>query len=245
MEFLGEVAAWFTDPAHWSGRDAIPVRVAEHLALSAVSLLAGLAIALPLGLAIGHTGRWAGAVVAISNVGRAVPSVGVLGIAFVLTLPLVAAADLRGIGVPATLIALTLLAIPPIVLNAYVGIREVDADMVEAARGMGMSETQVLRRVEVPVALPVVLAGVRTAALQVIATATLGAVISAGGLGQYIVVGLAVQDFPQLFAGALLVAALALLSDGLFALAQRASVSPGLRPGPGPAVASPASGVAV
>ncbi|MGH2392854.1 MAG: ABC transporter permease [Candidatus Limnocylindria bacterium] len=228
MEFLGEVAAWLTDPANWSGRDAIPVRVAEHVALSAVSLSAGLAIALPVGLAVGHTGRWAGAVVAISNVGRAVPSVGVLGIAFVLTLPLVAATGLRGIGVPAALIALTLLAIPPIVLNAHVGIRNVDPELVEAARGMGMTERQVLRRVELPIALPVVMAGVRTAALQVIATATLGAVISAGGLGQYIVVGFAVQDIPRMFSGALLVAALALLSDGLFALAQRASVSSGL-----------------
>lgn len=235
MEFLGEVAAWFTDPSSWSGRDAIPVRLAEHVALSAVSLFVGLAIALPLGLAIGHTGRWAGAVVAITNVGRAVPSVGVLGIAFVLTLPLVAAAGLRGIGVPAALIALTLLAIPPIVLNAYVGIREVDPELVEAARGMGMTGRQVLRRVELPIALPVVLAGVRTAALQVVATATLGAVISAGGLGQFIVVGFALQDQPRMFGGALLVAALALLSDGLFALAQRASVSPGLRAGPEPA----------
>jgi osmoprotectant transport system permease protein len=234
MEFLGEVAAWFTDPASWSGRDAIPVRLAEHVALSAVSLSVGLAIALPLGLAIGHTGRWAGTVVAITNVGRAVPSVGVLGIAFVLTLPLVVAADLRGIGVPATLIALTMLAIPPIVLNAYVGIREVDRELVEAARGMGMTARQVLRRVELPIALPVILAGVRTAALQVVATATLGAVISAGGLGQFIVVGFALQDYPRMFGGALLVAALALLSDGLFALAQRTSVSPGLRAGPEP-----------
>lgn len=229
MEFLGEVAAWLTDPANWSGRDAIPVRATEHMALSAVSLSAGLAIALPVGLAIGHTGRWAGAVVAITNIGRAVPSVGVLGIAFVLTLPLVAATGLRGIGVPAALIALTLLAIPPIVLNAHVGIRDVDPELVEAARGMGMTERQVLRRVELPIALPVVMAGVRTAALQVIATATLGAVISAGGLGQYIVVGFALQDIPRMFSGALLVAALALLSDGLFALAQRASVSSGLR----------------
>lgn len=242
MEFLGEVAAWFTDPASWSGRDAIPVRLAEHVAESAVSLLAGLAIALPLGLAVGHTGRWAGTVVAITNIGRAVPSVGVLGIAYVLTLPLVAASGLRGIGVPATLIALTLLAIPPIVLNAYVGVREVDADLVETARGMGMSERQVLRRVELPIALPVILAGVRTAALQVIATATLGAVISAGGLGQYIVVGFALQDFPRMFGGALLVAALALVSDGLFGLGQRASVSPGLRGAPTSMAQTPAAG---
>jgi osmoprotectant transport system permease protein len=228
MDFLAEVAAWFTDPASWSGRDAIPARVGEHLALSGVSLLAGLAIALPLGLFIGHTRRWAGVVVALANVGRAVPSVGILGIALVLTLPLVAAIDLRNIGTPATLIALTALAIPPMVVNTYVGVRDVDPDAVEAARGMGMREAQVLRRVELPLALPVLLAGVRTAALQVIATATLGAIISAGGLGQYIVVGFALNDMPRLFGGSVLVMALALASEGLFALAQRAAVSPGL-----------------
>jgi len=229
MDFLTEVAAWFTDPASWSGRDAIPARIGEHLALSGVSLLAGLAIALPLGLFIGHTRRWAGVVVALANVGRAVPSVGILGIALVLTLPLVAAIDLRNIGTPATLIALTALAIPPMVVNTYVGVRDVDPDAVEAARGMGMREAQVLRRVELPLALPVLLAGVRTAALQVIATATLGAIISAGGLGQYIVVGFALNDMPRLFGGSVLVMALALASEGLFALAQRAAVSPGLR----------------
>lgn len=224
MDFLAEVAAWFTDPASWSGRDAIPARVGEHLALSGVSLLAGLAIALPLGLFIGHTRRWAGAVVAITNVGRAVPSVGILGLALPLTLQLG-----WGIGVPPTLLALTVLAIPPIVLNAYVGIRDVEPELVEAARGMGMRESQVLRRVELPIALPVILAGVRTASIQVIATATLGAILSTGGLGRYIVDGLARQDHPLMFGGALLVMTLALTSEVLFALAQRAAVSPGLR----------------
>jgi len=224
MEFLGEVAAWFTDPASWSGRDAIPTRVVEHLALSGVSLLAGLALALPLGLFIGHTRRWAGAVVAITNVGRAVPSVGILGLALPVTLQLG-----WGIGVPPTLLALSLLAIPPIVVNAYVGIRDVDPDVVEAARGMGMSESQVLRRVELPVAFPVILAGVRTASVQVIATATLGAILSTGGLGRFIVDGLAQQDHAKMFGGALLVMALALASEALFALAQRAAALPGLR----------------
>ncbi len=224
MDFLAEVAAWFTDPASWSGRDAIPARVGEHVALSGVSLLAGLAIALPLGLFIGHTRRWAGAVVAITNVGRAVPSVGILGLALPLTLQLG-----WGIGVPPTLLALTVLAIPPIVLNAYVGIRDVEPDLVEAARGMGMRESQVLRRVELPIGLPVILAGVRTASIQVIATATLGAILSTGGLGRYVADGLARQDYPLMFGGALLVMTLALTSEALFALAQRSAVSPGLR----------------
>jgi osmoprotectant transport system permease protein len=229
VDFLTEVAGWFADSANWTGRDAIPVRLGEHVLLSGVSLLAGILIAWPVGLAIGHTGRWAGVVVALTNIGRAVPSVGVLGIAYSLTLPLIVAADLRGIGNIPTLIALTALALPPIVLNAYAGIRGVEADTVEAARGMGMSEAQILRRVELPIALPVIVAGMRTASLQVIATATLGAVISAGGLGQYIVVGFALRDLPRTFAGSLLVIALIGVSEVLFALAQRAAVSPGLR----------------
>jgi osmoprotectant transport system permease protein len=229
MELIGEVANWLTDPANWSGRDGIPVRVLEHVLMSGVALVVGLAIALPLGLFIGHTRRWTGAVVAITNIGRAVPSIGILGIVFTLTLPLVAALDLRNIGTPATVIALIALAIPPIVVNTYTGIRDVDVDVVEAARGMGMSGRQVLRRVEVPLALAVILAGVRTASVQVIATATLGAVLSSGGLGRYIVDGFAQRDEPQMVSGALLVMLLAMLSEGLFALAQRRAVSPGIR----------------
>jgi osmoprotectant transport system permease protein len=229
MEIIGEVVAWLTDPANWTGSDGIPARFSEHVVLSGVSLAVGLAIALPLGLTIGHTRRWAGAVVAITNIGRAVPSVGILGIAFVLTLPLVAALDLRNIGTPAALIALIALAIPPIVVNAYVGIRDADPDVVEAARGMGMSERQVLRRVEVPLGLVVILAGIRTASIQVIATATLGAILSTGGLGRYIVDGFAQRDYPQMVSGALLVMVLALSSEAVFAFLQRRAVSPGLR----------------
>jgi osmoprotectant transport system permease protein len=229
MELLGEVLAWLTDPAQWTGRDAIPVRIGEHVLMSGISLLVGVAIALPLGLAIGHTRRWTGAVVAVTNVGRAVPSIGILGIAYTLTLPLVAALDLRNIGTPATVIALIALAIPPIVVNAYIGIRDVEPDIVEAARGMGMSGRQVLRRVEVPIALPVILAGVRTSSIQVIATATLGAILSTGGLGRYIVDGFAQLDEPQMVGGALLVMLLVLISEAAFAFAQRRAVSAGLR----------------
>jgi osmoprotectant transport system permease protein len=229
MELVGEVVAWLTDPAQWTGRDAIPLRVGEHVVMSGVSLLIGLAIALPLGLAIGHTRRWTGAVIAITNVGRAVPSIGILGLAYVVTLPLVAALDLRNIGTPAAVIALVALAIPPIVVNAYTGVRDVDPDIVEAARGMGMSGRQLLRRVEIPIALPVILAGVRTSAVQVIATATLGAILSTGGLGRYIVDGFAQLDEPQMVGGAVLVMLLVLVSEGLFALAERRAVSAGLR----------------
>lgn len=229
MEIAGGVIGWLTDPANWSGPDGIPARFGEHVVLSGVSLAVGLAIALPLGLAIGHTRRWAGAVVAITNIGRAVPSVGILGIAFVLTLPLVAALDLRNIGTPAALIALIVLAIPPIVVNAYVGVRDADPDIVEAARGVGMTERQVLRRVEVPLGLGVILAGVRTASIQVIATATLGAILSTGGLGRYIVDGFAQRDYPQMVSGALLVMVLVLGSEAIFSILQRRAVSTGLR----------------
>ena len=229
MELLGEVVAWLTDPAQWTGRDAIPVRVGEHVLMSGFSLLIGLAVALPIGLAIGHTRRWTGAVVAITNIGRAIPSIGILGIAYVLTLPLVAALDLRNIGTPAAVIALIALAIPPIVVNTYTGVRDVDPDTVEAARGMGMSGRQVLRRVEIPIAMPVILAGIRTSSVQVIATATLGAILSTGGLGRYIVDGFAQLDEPQMVGGALLVMLLVLISEAGFGLAQRRAVSPGLR----------------
>jgi osmoprotectant transport system permease protein len=242
VEIFPETVAWLTDPAHWTGQNAIPLRVTEHVVMSGFSLLVGLAVALPLGLAIGHTRRGAGAVVAITNVGRAVPSVGILGIAFTLTLPLVAALDLRNIGTPAAVIALIALAIPPIVVNAYTGIRDVDPDLVEAARGMGMGERQLLRRVEWPLALPVVLAGVRTASVQVIATATLGAIISTGGLGRYIVDGFARQDYPMMVSGAVLVMALTLTSEALFAVAQRRAVSPGIGVGRTDRVELPAPG---
>ncbi len=225
MEFIGEVAAWFGDPAHWAGRDGIPVRVLEHLELSGVALLAALLIAVPIGLVIGHTGRGAVVAISITNIGRALPSVGVLG----MVLPFTLRAG-WGLGLVPTLIALTVLAIPPIVGNLYAGLREVDRDLVEAGRGMGMSGPQLLWRVELPIVLPVGLAGVRTAAGQVIATATIGAILSAGGLGRYILTGLAAQDYPRMVAGALLVMLLVLTVEGLFALLQRAARSPGLQP---------------
>jgi osmoprotectant transport system permease protein len=223
MEFLGEVAAWFADPATWSGRDGIPVRLWEHLWISGVSLAGSLAIGLPLGLAIGHTGRGAGAVVAIANIGRAVPSLGLMGLAFLLLLPLG-----LGVGPLPTIVALIALGIPPIVVNTYAGLREVDRDLVEAARGMGMREREVLGRVEVPIALPVILAGVRTSAVQIVATATLAAVIGGGTLGQLIVIGFNVGDQVRIFGGALVVAALSIATELAFAWIQRAATSPGL-----------------
>lgn len=224
IEFFGEVAAWFSDPATWSGRDGIPVRLWEHLWISGVSLATAIGIGLPLGLAIGHTGRGARAVVAIANIGRAVPSLGLMGLAFIVLLPFG-----LGVGPLPTIIALAALGIPPIVVNAYVGLREVDRELVEAASGMGMDEGEVLRRVEIPIALPVVLAGVRTSAVQIVATATLAAAIGGGTLGQIIYIGFNVGDQVRVFGAALVVAALSIATELGFGALQRAATSPGLR----------------
>ena len=224
IEFLGEVAAWFADPATWTGRDGIPIRLFQHVWISGISLAASIGIGLPVGLAIGHTGRGASAVVAIANIGRAVPSLGLLGLAFLLLLPLG-----LGVGPLPGILALTALGIPPIIVNTYVGLREVDRDLIEAARGTGMREREVLGRVEVPIALPVILAGVRTSAVQIVATATLVAVLGGGTLGQLIIIGFNLGDQVRIFGGALVVAALSIGTELGFSLLQRAAMSPGLR----------------
>ena len=227
MEFLGQVLAWYTDPVNWTGNDAIPLRLWQHLSLSAASLGAGIAIALPIGLYIGHTGRGARITVAITNIGRAVPSLGWLGIAFPISTGLFHRA---GLGFLPAFIGLVALAIPPIVTNTYAGLRAVDADLREAARGMGMRELEVLVRVEVPVALAVILAGIRVSAVAVVATAPLAALVGGGTLGSYILAGLALSDEVRVFAAAVLVAVLALLTELAFAWLQRRAVSPGLAP---------------
>jgi osmoprotectant transport system permease protein len=224
IEFLGSVAAWFTDPATWSGRDGIPVRLLEHLWVSGAALLASLLIGLPLGLVIGHTNRGATAVVAIANIGRAIPSLGLLGLAFLLLLPFG-----LGVGPLPGILALTALAVPPIVVNTYVGLREVDRDLVEAASGMGMRGREILTGLEIPIALPVILAGVRTSAVQVVATTTLVAILGGGGLGQLIIIGFNVGDEVRIFGGALVVAALSIGTELGFGVLQRRATSPGLR----------------
>ena len=229
IEFFGQVGAWFADPATWTGPNGIPARMAEHVWISVAALTASLAIGLPLGLFIGHTGKAAGPVVGIANIGRAVPSLGLIGIVFLLLLPTGMA-----IGPLPAIVALTLLGIPPIVVNAHAGLRAVDAELIEAARGMGMRERQVLWRVDVPIALPVILAGVRTSAVQIVATATLAAAFGGGTLGQLIVIGFNVGDQVRIFGGALVVAALAIATELAFAWIQRTATSPGLRGRSGP-----------
>ena len=203
MGFLVKVAAWFADSAHWQGTSGIPNRLLEHVLMSGAATLAAGLIALPLGVALGHFARGGNIAINISNIGRAIPSFAVLVLAF----------EVVGIGAPPAFIALMLLAIPPMVTNSYVGVREVDADVKDAARGMGMRARKILFAVELPLALPLIMAGVRTSAVQVVATATLAALVAWGGLGRYIIDGFAQQDYVQMFAGALLVAMLAVVTE--------------------------------
>ena len=218
MDFLGDVATWFTTAEHWRGVDGIPHRTFEHVAMSGAALVTALVIALPVGIVLGHLHRGGVVIVNLANVGRAIPSFAVLVLAFFVF----------GIGPVPAYVALVALAIPPVVTNAYVGITEVEAEAREVARGMGMTGTQVLRRIELPLALPLVMAGVRTAGVQVVATATLAAVIAWGGLGRYIIDGFSQRDNVKVFAGALLVALLAIVVELGLALVQRLSLSPGL-----------------
>jgi len=200
VSVISLVVQWFADPAHWSGPDGIPQRLIEHVEISAASVAIGAVIALPIGIALGHYGRFGNVAINISNVGRALPSFGVLVIAF----------QVLGLGNLPILVALVALAIPPMVTNSYVGLSEVDPDVKEAARGMGYRELAQLLRVELPLAVPLVMAGIRTSAVQVVATATLAALIAGGGFGRYIIDGFAQQDYTKLAAGALLVAELSL-----------------------------------
>ena len=232
MEFFGEVLAWFSDPANLFGPDGLQGRLGEHLVLSIFPLVVAVAVALPLGAWIGHTRRFANVAINIANVGRAIPSLAILAMATMLLQAFLVDIGLRDAASEiATMIALTALAIPPIMTNAYVGISEVDGDLVEAGRGMGMRESQILRGVEVPVALPVILVGIRTAAVQVVATATLGAVFATGGLGRFIIDGIAQRRYDEVFAGAIVVALLSILTELLFEFVQRRVTSPGLRDG--------------
>jgi osmoprotectant transport system permease protein len=227
MNLLGDVARWFTDPAHYQGTDAVQTRILEHLEVSGLAVLVGLLVALPAGLYLGHTGRFAFVAVNVANIGRAIPSLAAIALAIPIAGTLLGVQN--GLGFWPTFIALIPLAIPPILTNAYVAVRGVDTDVIESARGMGVSEAGILRRIELPLALPLILAGIRTAAVNVIATATLGALVAFGGLGRYIVDGLALQEYDRLFAGALLVALLAIAVEVALSTFERAAVSPGIR----------------
>lgn len=211
---------FFGDPANWSGPDGIPTRMLEHLEFSLVAFLVAAFIAVPLGLWIGHTGRGAVFVIVTANAARALPTLGLLVLVVLLI----------GVGtVWPVLIPLIALAVPPILVNTYEGVRGVDADLRDAAYGMGLRGRQVLLQVLVPVALPLILLGLRLAAIQVVATATVAAFVGLGGLGRFIIDGLATKDFVSTIGGAVLVAAVALVVQFGFALLSRMAVSPGVR----------------
>jgi osmoprotectant transport system permease protein len=218
---VNDIIAFLTDPTNWQGQAGIPNRLFEHIAISGTSVLTAIAIGLPVGLYIGHTGRFANLAINIANIGRAIPSYALLVILLPISLSFWPDPS-SGLNVVPTFIAMTVLAIPPILVNAYAGIRDVDGDLVEAGRGMGLRETQILRRIELPIATPVIVGGIRTATLQVIATATIGAILGGGGLGRFIVDGYHNPSDPaQLYVGAFLVALLAIVVDAILALVQR------------------------
>ncbi|WP_308286159.1 ABC transporter permease [Actinomycetospora soli] len=228
---LSSLIAWFGAPAQWSAAAGIPTRLLQHLGYTALSVLVGAVIAVPVGLYIGHTGRGRLLVVGLANGLRALPELGVL-VLFVLLL---------GLGLTPVVLALMLLAIPPLLAGTYAGISGVDPAAVDAARGMGMTERQILFGVELPNALPLMVAGLRTATLQVVATATIAAFVSLGGLGRYIVDGQAQRDFTQMAGGAILVALLAIVLEVALQGVQRA-VTPGTRARPASDPATPAVG---
>lgn len=217
---LSNVVAWFADPGHWTGSSGVPTRVLEHLVYTLLAVVIGALIAVPLGAWIGHTGRGSFLVVGLANGMRALPELGLLTLLVLLI----------GIGLLPVTLALVVLAVPPLLAGTYAGVRNVDRATVDAARGMGMHEREVLLKVELPNALPLVLGGLRAATLQVLATAAIAAYVALGGLGRFLIDGLAVSDYTTVIAGALLIAALALLVEGSLAAVQRVVVSPGLRP---------------
>ena len=215
--------AWILDPAHYGGPDGIPARVGEHLEYSMLTLLIVAAIALPIGFLIGHSGRGIGLSVQVSGALRALPTLGLV-LFLALELP-------GGIGLGPPLIALVILAIPPVLAGAYSGIVAVDRGTIDAARAIGMTEWQILWKVEVPLGLPLIIGGLRSAMLQAIATWTVAAILPLGGLGRYLFDAIPVRDYPKMLAGSILVIVLALVVDGLFALLQRVVVPRGVAAG--------------
>lgn len=219
---IGEVIDWFTDPANWEGSNGVPTLLLQHVLLTVVATLIALVLGLPLAVWLGHRGKGGTLAMNLTNIGRAVP---ILALLSLLALGVFGTDTLGPFGRSglATLVALALFALPPIVTNTYVGMTEVDRDVVEAARGMGMSESELLRGVELPLALPLIVSGIRIAVVQVWATATIAAMVAGPGLGRIIVHGYDSFDTAEQVAGALIVAITALALELGMALAQRAA----------------------
>jgi osmoprotectant transport system permease protein len=212
---------WIVDPSHLAGANGVLTRLNEHVLYTLLTLLVALVIALPAGLAVGHTGRGKSVVVQLSGGLRSLPTLGLVTLLGLLV----------GIGLLAPLIALVVLALPPILAGAYAGLDSLDRATIDAARAVGMTQWQILFRVEIPLALPLIIGGIRSAALQVIATWTVAAILPLGGLGRYIFDAIPLLDYTQMLAGSILVTALALAVDGLFALIQKFVVPRGVLAG--------------
>ena len=211
MNFLADAIAWILNPALHEGANSLTARIGEHLAYTFGAVFIGALIAIPLGILVGHTRRGSAIAVAFTGGLRALPSLGVL---ILIALGV-------GIGFQAPLVTLVIMAIPPLLSGTYAGIQSVNPLIVDAARAMGMTHLQVIRQVEVPLALPLVMAGMRSAILQVVATATLAAYVSGGALGVYIFSALARRDYTQMLAASLIVIVLAFVLEGIFAFLQR------------------------
>lgn len=219
-DVLGQALLWLNDPLNWQGSRGVPALVAEHLGMSAAAVLLAAVVALPLGVWLGHRDRGGTVTVVATNTSRALPTLALLYIFAMTGL---------GFGNRPTIVAAALFAVPPILANAFTGIREVDPAARDAARGMGMSGARSLLAVELPLALPLIAAGLRTAAVQVVATVPLAALVGGGGLGTLIVTGFATQRFGEVVAGAVLVAALCLLVELVLAVGQRVLTPPPMR----------------
>ena len=229
MNFFGDVFDFLTNHDQWHGNESIPRLLGQHVQLTIVSVLVAALVALPIGILLGHVRTGGAIAVNIANIGRALPAFALL----ILAVQWVGIGDPTGILTPVqsvpAFIAMFALAVPPMLANAYVGMASVDDEIREAARGMGMNGREMIWRVELPNAVPLVMAGVRTATVAVVATATLAAYVDSGGFGRYIVDGFAVNDNAKVFAGGLLVALLAIAFELALAVLQRAITSPGIR----------------
>ncbi|MFT4043596.1 MAG: ABC transporter permease [Gordonia sp. (in: high G+C Gram-positive bacteria)] len=220
------IVGWLTDPAHWTGSEGIPAQIGYHLLYSAIALLVALMIAVPLGIVIGYTGRGEVVIAGLANALRALPSLGLLILLFLIISPVVPG---ELVYVVPTIAVLVLLAIPPILTGTYSGIQNADPDAVGAARGMGYTRRQILLRVQLPCALPLMLSGVRGSTLQIVSTATIAAYLGLQGLGRFILDGRAQADFSEMAGGAIAVAVLALVLELGFAWLSLLVISPGLR----------------
>ena len=223
MNLFSEAMAWLFAPERYTGADALQIRIGEHLFYTFVSVLIAAAIAIPLGYFIGHTGKGREIAIGVSGAARAIPSFGLI-----LLLVLLIGVTQKPL---AAFVAFVLLGIPSVLAGAYSGLEAIDRRVIDSARAVGMTEWQILWKVEIPLGLPLLIGGLRSATLQIVATVTLAAYIGLGGLGQYIIAGLRLRQFDQMLGAAIVIIVLALVIDGLFALLQHLVVPKGVAAG--------------